>query len=1037
MVISDSMALRLMQGIVEQLAAEEALEYVTPLAARRGFHALMLEIVLELKAAEIAPESYLAFWREQGQGKPREKGGNARLRDIGRIYAAWEARLAAEGWADRAATVHLALEVLRRRPEVVDALWSPIVFDGFDSFTQQQAEFIAAIGHARRTVEGADLVVTLTGDADERGPEPARRAHRRFHHTRLKLEALLQVQAQALMQSRPDETWQPELLHLQRTLFTPFGVAPPPLKRPTQPLGQPSQQQSGPAAVEMVEASSRALEAREALRRLKARMVVEEIPPEQCAVVARSIDLYRPHLLQAAAEFGIPLRFLNGLPLRENPAVAALLTLLRAVAPGAHGPALPRRAVVEIWRSPYFDLSAFGVQAGDADRIDSAARAGLVVAGAQQWLQALRMGVARAQRAQDEEAIDDGEEAAHTARADDAEAAARLLAAFEAFVARLTPPARAPIGQHAAWVDDLIGDEPHDAEHPDAARLLLEGEEMPKDGEASSLRIHHCAQVGAASATPTATAERDRAALHRLRLLVRDMVWAAERLEQGAADVAFGAFVQDLANAVEATSYHPPAGELGALIAAGMEQLRGLPLAVLAVLGMAEGELPQRMRDDPFLRDGDRAALRSKFPGLTLKLESAEYEFFHDTMTRPARALLLTRPRLAEDGAEWEPSPFWLEVSARLGAPPVEQLRLTSRPPLQRAASLSEVAAALGAEPASRVAGDLPAEVLRLLRQVAASAHVVALRARNNACDVNGDLRTLGDLTAEHFGPAYSWSPTALESYRACAFSFLAGRALGLEAPVEPEESFTVARRGSIFHKVLETLYRHVAAEEGDPADASVLLAALEEVAPAIFAAAPEREEFRAPQWWPALVDEMMATLRKAVVALAELGGRPLAFESAFGRDRPLILDAEGAHVRVGGYIDRIDLVGEEEDGTPALRIVDYKSGASGYERWGDLATGKKLQIALYAAAAEQALQMGRVVDGCYFFLNRGSAASWGLADYPGGSAQAIADAERFAVEAALGAREGRFAPEPPDDGCPNWCAAATFCAHYRPRATW
>ena len=80
--------------------------------------------------------------------------------------------------------------------------------------------------------------------------------------------------------------------------------------------------------------------------------------PGEVALLARNVAPYRPFIQQTAAEFGLPIRLVDGLPLRENPAVAALLGLLQMALPNPAGElSLPRRTVVEAWRSPYFDWS--------------------------------------------------------------------------------------------------------------------------------------------------------------------------------------------------------------------------------------------------------------------------------------------------------------------------------------------------------------------------------------------------------------------------------------------------------------------------------------------------------------------------------------------------------------------------------------------------------------------------------------------------------------------------------------------------------
>ncbi|MGL4649335.1 MAG: hypothetical protein ACRC1H_07990, partial [Caldilineaceae bacterium] len=316
----------LMRAIVEEMAAQGELEHFAPLAAMPGFNTLARTLLLELEAAQVAPEAFAAFWAEQP--------GNARVRDIARIYNRWQARLGERNWADRPGMGRLALEALRDGSARLPEAWSPLIFDGFDSFTQTQLETIAALQEAHcsastvRAQRSADLYITLTGELADFGAEPARRAHRRFHLTRKRLEQQLGCRAEPLAHARPNATWQPPLLHLQQTIFAPaISVV------------------AAEGAVHFVEASNRALEVRAALRWLKQRVVGDGLAPEECALVARTIDPYLPHILQIADEFGLALRLVGGLPLQTSPPVAALSALLRALLPGADGqPDLPRRA---------------------------------------------------------------------------------------------------------------------------------------------------------------------------------------------------------------------------------------------------------------------------------------------------------------------------------------------------------------------------------------------------------------------------------------------------------------------------------------------------------------------------------------------------------------------------------------------------------------------------------------------------------------------------------------------------------------------
>lgn len=92
----------------------------------------------------------------------------------------------------------------------------------------------------------------------------------------------------------------------------------------------------------------------------------------------------------------------------------------------------------------------------------------------------------------------------------------------------------------------------------------------------------------------------------------------------------------------------------------------------------------------------------------------------------------------------------------------------------------------------------------------------------------------------------------------------------------------------------------------------------------------------------------------------------------------------------------------------------------------------KKLQLPLYALAAEQALGLGAVADGFYWHIQHAEASKFTLAGFEGGPAGAIQVAVAHAWAAVRGARAGQFAPQPPAEGCPSYCPAVAFCWHYR-----
>ena len=101
---------------------------------------------------------------------------------------------------------------------------------------------------------------------------------------------------------------------------------------------------------------------------------------------------------------------------------------------------------------------------------------------------------------------------------------------------------------------------------------------------------------------------------------------------------------------------------------------------------------------------------------------------------------------------------------------------------------------------------------------------------------------------------------------------------------------------------------------------------------------------------------------------------RPYAFEARFGmrgRDgsprKALEMTVGSETIRLRGVIDRID-----RDALGHLRIIDYKSGKrnNSYSLSG-LQRGERLQLPLYALAAERALGLGKPREGYYWHLGR------------------------------------------------------------------
>ncbi len=985
--LSDPVQHRLIRSIVDDLQ----LVHYAPIIDRPGFFHILMEMIGEFKAARV--------WPEKLSEAVVSLGDEPRLGELARIYSAYQERLQERQWADRAGLGWLAVEALDQRAPQVAQDWPLLVIDGFDNFTPVQLDFLAVL--ADRV---SDMILTLTGTVD--GSERPL-VHRRFGRTRRLVEERLAVQATPLPE--PVSGQAPALAHLEAKLYR-----------------SDAHRIDAQSVLELMEAPDRAAEVRAALRWLKARLVDDGMRPGDVGLLARSITPYRPFIQQTVEEFGIPAQLVDGLPLRANPTIAALLDLLRLMLPRSETdpePALPRRLVLEAWRSPYFDWSAYpkegkepiGISPQDADALDATARWGRVIGGLSQWQEVLRD-----LAGQSEEVSDDDEERGRPAEVPVGVAARALQEKFERFVDRLTPPE----GEHSyrefvGWLEELIGEDPE-----------LASARFPLPEEPTSLRI-----VRRAREASEAVADRDVAALRALKDILRGLVWAEDAL--GVFTLDFAAFFAELVGAVDAATFrlplHPDREEV---LVADVLQARGVPFRAVAVLGLAEGEFPATLSEDPFLRDADRRNLRERFDlALEPSTESAEAGFFYETVSHPAERLLLTRPRLADNGALWQASPFWEEVRRLVDAQP-QTLTSESLPISSAVASWPELMESLSAHSGYEDVRQWVSET-ELTRFAALDEASSVLRVRSTLLGeddlpgpYDGDLTTLGETFARRFPPTHVWSPSRLESYVTCGFFFFLGSVLGLEAREEPMEGLDARQLGNIYHRILQDVYGD--AMVTDPTSLEQLLEVLPRVAEQVLDEAPRREGFRETAWWVQTGREIEDKVRRSLEALQEENGNwvPTHFEAPFGvrGQPPLVVDAVDDSLRLRGFIDRVDVT---SDGM--VRVIDYKTGGKSAFTKKAVTDGKKLQLPLYALAARDALGLGEPSEGFYWHVQQAERSGFTLSRFDGGPRGAMGVALDKAWEAVRGARTGHFIPRPPQGGCPSYCPAVAFCWRYMP----
>ena len=925
---------RILRLALRQLEANDQLPFYQPIVRTPGFLAAVGDAIAELKRARVSPDAVA-------------KLESPSMREIASIYEEYQRRLQAIPWTDREGLNDLAIEALNGLPDLLADV-PLIAVDGFDSFDAAQLEALSVLA-----LQVERLVVTLPGSQ-----ATDRVAFRRFIPT---LDRLIEALPEAAIDDARDPGKLPApMLQLEAALFEPEAD-------PIEAKG----------VIEMIEARGPADESRETMRWIKARVIRDRLALEDCVVIAPESTQYGPLLRRAAAEFGLRLRFTHGKQLSQAPSISALMDLLELSRSN-----WSRRLTLQIVRSPYFDLTEWGLEPGDALKLDAASHAGQVLEGLDQWEQALT----QLMHAGASESVEHDPSVFSIPRG---ETAGRLLGVLQAVAKRLAPAASRPTSKWVEWLENLLDD----LNFPDRT-----------------------------------SDERDHPAFLRLRETMRALVLG--EIVAGELELTYGEFLDELRTAVEAATFREggPLYEPAINVLRPLEARGGRYQAVI-VMGLSEGLVPVVEREDPFLNETTREQL-----GLESRLGREQGGLFYQAVNRADLRLLMTRPYLADDGEAWEPSPFWRAVEDLLVDPP-RRIRPDAPRPLQEAGSPQELIF-WGVRRGGMPAPLLESHVERWEQLQYGQGILLARGAPEPLGPFEGDLAAQQAELANKFGSGHPWSPSRLESYGTCPHMFYTSYLLGLEAREPPTAGLDAAQLGLILHEVLEEVY----GEAENPDDIESALEALNRIVGPIMDRAPEKYGFRPTALWEIERNQYAEALIETIRALSEEGEgwTPAEFEMRFGFEPndPLEMVVDGKMVQVRGMIDRLD---RNEDGR--LRVIDYKTGG-GRLNVKELHEGRRIQLPLYALAAQDALGLGQVVEGFYWAILAAKRGSLRLSNYRApeedgavGPEAAYDTARQHVSRIVNGVQTGHFEPVPPPGGCPSYCPAAAWCWRYQPQA--
>ena len=463
------------------------------------------------------------------------------------------------------------------------------------------------------------------------------------------------------------------------------------------------------------------------------------------------------------------------------------------------------------------------------------------------------------------------------------------------------------------------------------------------------------------------------------------------------------------------------------LFVGNVSAVRFLRFSSVFLLECSERTFPPLVREDPLLRDGERAAINrqsgSATTYLALKRDRMEEErLLFELACQAARdRLTLSFPRQAiRSGTLRLPSVFVLEEAQSLAGTflSADGLGATQaawfermpaavsfgRSGIGRSASAAEAAAVEATDPGS---ADAAAETaVRALDESDLRLHVLehggtqavpaieslwpgiervrALRAaRRDAGFGPYDGMLPAELVDQAGVLTRDLSPTGASDYVACPYRFFLGRVLGVRVLPEPAETLEIAAvdRGNLVHRVLERLVARY--RDGEPTGtwASYLARNAGDIDALIDAELTGLAEgIRGlPLSWGQIRQQLGEELRLYLeTQLAQAADdpqlEPLDAERSFAGVR-VSLDAEDAAapaLTIAGRMDRFD---RTRDG---LRVVDYKTGSAARQRPDDYRTGGSFQLPFYLLAASALDPQGQQgLQGCvaelHFVSERGN----------------------------------------------------------------
>lgn len=451
-----------------------------------------------------------------------------------------------------------------------------------------------------------------------------------------------------------------------------------------------------------------------------------------------------------------------------------------------------------------------------------------------------------------------------------------------------------------------------------------------------------------------------------------------------------GARLLDLRDGLEQmlTDDVPPHGRQGDGVFVGpISAAPGVLAERVFVVGLADDLYPGRIAEDALLPDEARAASGGELPGFRERIDDRHRAFIaalsaapHVTATFPRGDLRRSSERL--------PSRWLLPTLRELSG--VADLPATKWESALKAVRGSTAVASSGSYAESVRSTPWPASEQEWRQRAAAAGDDLAadtvtaagralLEARASRAVTRFD-GLIGDAAPDPTKSGRAISPTTLETWVKCPFSYFMSRLLRVEPVEAPEDIFRISAldRGNIVHKSLERLLREGRMPAPDEAWDAAHHARLEEITLEVCADYEARGLTGNPVIWvedrAGIVSDLHRALADDDIYRASRRAMWHEAELPIGRNGnpPVTVTLpDGSELMLSGFADRVD---RTESGS--LVVVDIKSGKSasfkGLGIDNPTKNASKLQLPVYGLAARAKYGAPDVkVEAEYWFVGR------------------------------------------------------------------